>query len=438
MSIQVHIAGKKRKLRSPLRRISAAQVRADQFEGINGEMIRSDHALISMMLPPAVKAFFTDLERELSLLCGGRYQHSDHPMTRWGNQPGSIILGGQRVAVHRPRVRNRTTNEEVIPVTYARYQDPEHFDRGVFQEGIKRVSQKDYAKGLPKIAASFGVSKASVSRSWIKSTEKQLEKLLHRDLSTLKIIACFIDGKRFSKLGVMVALGVGEDGKKHVLGIYQSSTENSAACLKLLEDLEKRGMPTDNLLFIVDGGSGLNKALEEKYQIADPTQRRAYRGRCYFHKWQNLRDVLDEKGREEAAPLFWAIRDARDMTVAKSCSDALEMCLKRHNPSALNSYLEAKDDLLAIHRLQISSALKKFLSTTNPIESLNSLLEEDLRRVKRWRDGKHFQRWLATACLQNEKRMRRIRGHSGLPALVVRVRELCEHHEAVDKDTTAA
>lgn len=438
MSIHVHIANKKHKRRSPLRRISSAQVRSNQIEGIDGKMIDSEHALISMLLPPALKAFFWDLETELNSLCGDRYLHSEHPMTRWGNQPGSIILGGQRIALQRPRVRNRDTKEEVIPVTYARYQDPEHFDRSVFQEGIKRVSQKDYSKGLPKIAASFGVSKASVSRSWIKSTEKQLEKMLHRDLSTLKILACFIDGKRFSKLGVMVALGVGEDGRKHVLGIYQSSTENSTACLKLLEDLENRGLPTEGLLFIVDGGSGLNKALEEKYQIDDPTQRRAYRGRCYFHKWQNLRDVLDEKGQQEAAPLFWAIRDARDMTVAKSCSDALEACLKKHNPSALNSYLEAKDDLLAIHRLQISPSLKKFFSTTNPIESLNSLLEEDLRRVKRWRDGKHFQRWLATACLQNEKRMRRIRGHAGLPALVVRIQELCNHHEAVDKESTAA
>jgi len=439
MSIQVHIANQKGK-RKILKRVSARDVQENRVEGLDGKMIDSEHELISLMLPPAVKAFFSDLERELEKLCGKRYSHSNHPMTRWGNQPGSIILGGQRVALHRPRVRDRASNEEVIPQTYARFQDPGHFDRSVFQEGIKRVSQRDYEKGMKKIAASFGVSKASVSRSWIKSTEKQLKTLLNRDLSGLNIVAVFIDGKRFSKLGVVVALGVGTDGKKHVLGIYQSSTENSAACLQLLEDMENRGLPTEDLLFIVDGGSGLNKALEQKYQIDDPEKRRAYRVRCFIHKWNNLRDVLDEKAVQEAAPLYWAIRDARDMTVAKSCSDALEACLARHNPSALKSYLEAKEDLLAIHRLSIGAHLKKFFSTTNPIESLNSLLEEDLRRVKRWRDGKHFQRWLATACLQNEKRMRRIRGHSGLPALVVRIQELCRHetHEAVDKDSTAA
>ena len=438
MSIQLHIANQKRKPRKPLRRVSAEEIQGNRVEGIDGRMIESEHALISLMLPPSLKAFFSDLEAEVDLLCGGRYRHSNHAMTRWGNQPGSIILGGQRVALQRPRVRNRATNEEIIPRTYARFQDPTLFDAAVFQEGIKRVSQQDYAKGLPKIAASFGVSKASVSRSWIKSTEKQLKTLLHRDLGAYQIVAVFIDGKRFSKLGVVVALGVGADGKKHVLGIYQSSTENSAACLQLLEDLERRGLPLGELLFIVDGGSGLNKALEEKYQIADPEHRRAFRVRCHFHKWQNLRDVLDEKGQKESAPLFWAIRDARDMTMAKTCSDALEACLNRHNPSALKSYLEAKEDLLAIHRLQIGANLKKFFSTTNPIESLNSLLEEDLRRVKRWRDGSHFQRWLATACLQNEKRMRRMRGHSGLPALLVRLQEICKSQETVDKESTAA
>lgn len=53
-------------------------------------------------------------------------------------------------------------------------------------------------------------------------------------------------------------------------------------------------------------------------------------------------DVLDEAGCNEAKPLFWAIRDARDMTAAKSCSDALEATLATHNKSALASFLEAK------------------------------------------------------------------------------------------------
>lgn len=433
---ELHVVKSKGK-RKPLKRVTPEAAFANRWEAPDGEQINSQHELISMLLPPAVKAFYAELEAEVEALCGKRHSRGT-PAHRWATQPGSIQLGNQKVAIEKPRVRNQELNREVPLYTYARFQDPSLFDANVFEQGLKRVSQRDYEKGLPKIAQSFGISKSTVSRRWIKVTEKQVEKLLHRDLKSLDIVAVFIDGKRFARLGVVVALGVGRDGKKHVLGIYQSSTENSAACLALLNDLEKRGLPDRELLFVVDGGSGLSKALNDKYQINDPENRRAYRVRCYVHKWRNISDVLDEKGQAEAASLFWAMRDARDYSSARACSEALESCLKRHNVSALNSYLEAKDDLLAIHRLQIGAQLRSFFSTTNPIESLNSLLEEDLRRVKRWRDSQHFQRWMATACLRNEKRMRRIRGYRGLPALVIRLQELCSTKSAVDNKAAVA
>lgn len=433
---ELHVI-KARGKRKILKPVSLKEIQGGRIEGESGQALDSQHLLISMLLPPAVKAFFEELESEITAICGERHSRGT-PGQRWGHQQGSITLGNQKVSLRRPRVRDGVSRQEIPLATYARFQDPEIFDERVFQEGLKHVSQRDYEKGLPKIAASFGVSKSTVSRSWVNSTKKQVEKLMSRDLGPLGIVAVFIDGKRFSKLGIIVALGVGQDGRKHVLGIYQSSTENSAACLNLLESLEKRGLPERGLLFIVDGGSGLNKALNEKYQVEDPANRRAYRVRCYVHKWRNISDVLDEAGVREAAPLFAAVREARDMGMAKTCSEALEATLKKHNVSALNSYLEAKDDLLAVHRLGVGPQLRKFFSTTNPIESLNSLIEEDTRRVKRWRSSEHFQRWLATACMQNEKRMRRIRGYVGLPALVTRLQGLCGPQQSVDRDSTAA
>ncbi len=276
--------------------------------------------------------------------------------------------------------------------TYEQFQDPNLFDQQVFREGVRRVSQRDYEKGLPKIAASFGMSKSKVSKSWVKSTENQLKKLRTRSLKDLGILAVFVDDKRFSKLGAMIALGVGADGRKHVIGLYQRSTENSSACRELLDDLERRGLPEDELLFVVDGGSGLNQALDEKYQMNNPKQPRAMRVRCYVHKWRNIADVLTPKQSEEASGLFWAIREARDMIQAIECAAALERVLAKSNASALVSFLEAKDDLLALHRLGLSAELRRFFSTTNPIESLNSLLEEDMRRVKRWQDSAYIQR----------------------------------------------
>lgn len=91
----------------------------------------------------------------------------------------------------------------------------------------------------------------------------------NRSLREMDIRAVFINGKRFKTHGVILALGVASNGKKYVLGIYQANSENSESCIELLSDLEKRGLPTSGLLFIVDGGSGLNKALNIKYACHD-------------------------------------------------------------------------------------------------------------------------------------------------------------------------
>jgi transposase-like protein len=413
---------RQRKPRQPLKHARREDIVADKFEGIEGP-IDTQHLLISTLLPPAVKAFITECEREVDRLCGDRYRHGKINQ-RWGTQKGSIIMANQHVAIEKPRVRSKGGGEVQLQ-TYADFQDPRLFEQAVFAEGMKRVSSRDYEKGVIKIASSFGFKKSQVSKRWVKTTAKKIEDLQARDLAAMDIRAVFIDGKRFRRHGVIIALGVASDGRKYVLGIFQADTENSNSCLELLNDLERRGLPSSGLLFIVDGGSGLNKALNDKYAVHDRKRRRAIRIRCHVHKWRNIEKALGETA-HKASGLFWALRDAKDMSEARVISDRLEGVLRDLNLSALESYLEAKDDLLAIHELKLSKNLKRFFSTTNAIESLNSLIDEDMRRVKRWRDSEHFQRWLATYCLASEKRMRRMRGHAGLPGLWVLLRTLTE------------
>jgi transposase-like protein len=345
---------------------------------------------------------------------------------------GSIILGNQRVSIKIPRVRDIKNGVEVLLETYRRFQDPRLLEGAVLEAGLRGTSQRKYQKGVPRIAASFGVSKSSVSRHWKQATQKKLEELQRRSLKDFKILAVLIDGKRFHSQGVVIALGIGQDGIKYVLGIYQCSTENSTACLSLLQDLDRRGLPTEGLLFVVDGGSGLNKALNAKYFVEDKERMVAYRVRCCFHKWNNLKEVLNLRGQEEAKGLFWAIRDAKDLATAKTCCDALEAVLKKHNISALRSFQEAREDLENLHRVTLSPELRRFFSTTNAIESLNSLLEEDLRRVKRWHNSEQFHRWLAASCLSSEEKMRRVQGFPGLEALAISLNNIYLNKNKVD------
>lgn len=415
-----------RKQRKPLKYAKRQDILAEKFEGVDGP-IDTQHLLISTLLPPAVKMFIEKCGQEVDQLCGARYKHGKVNQ-RWGVQNGSIILGNQHIAVEKFRVRGKDGRE--VPLkTYEEFQNPGLFEQAVFNEGIKRVSQRDYEKGISKIANSFGFRKSTISKRWLKATAQKIADLQTRDLRPLDIRAVFIDGKRFKKYGVIVALGVAKEGRKFILGIYQADTENSKSCLELLNNLESRGLPESGLLFIVDGGSGLNKALNEKYAVHDKKQRRAIRIRCHVHKWWNIEKALGDDA-HKASGLFWALRQAKDMAEARAVSDRLESVLRNLNLSALASFLEAKEDLLIIHELKLSSRLKQFFSTTNAIESLNSLIEEDMRRVKRWQDSAHFQRWLATYCLAAEKRMRRIKGHASLPGLWVLLRALTEKFDS--------
>ena len=327
----------KRNKKKPLVHAKIKDIEGDIFEGLEGP-IESNHLLISMLLPPAVKAFMRELEAEVDQVCGQLSKHGGKNL-RWGSQAGSIVLGNQHVALERPRVRGRDGKEVRLDV-YQKFQDPSLFESQVFAEGLKKVSQRDYQKGLQKITSSFGVSKSSVSRKWINVTAKKIEQLQKRSLRELDIRAVFIDGKRFSNYGVIIALGVSSNGKKYVLGIYQASSENNKSCLDLLNDLESRGLPEQGLLFIVDGGSGLNKALNLKYQCDDRSRRRAIRIRCHVHKWRNIEKSLGDAAHKVKGP-FWALRDSKDMAEAKVLSDQLESILRDLNKSALESYLDS-------------------------------------------------------------------------------------------------
>jgi hypothetical protein len=54
---------------------------------------------------------------------------------------------------------------------------------------------------------------------------------------------------------------------------------------------------------------------------------------------------------------------------------------------------------------------------TNCLESVNALVEERCAKVDCWKNSRQRHRWLATALLDIEPRMRKVKGHTYLPAL---------------------
>ncbi len=95
---------------------------------------------------------------------------------------------------------------------------------------------------------------------------------------------------------------------------------------------------------------------------------------------------------------------------AKQMLRELETWLRTKNESAADSLLEAFEELLTLHRLKVPARLRKTLMSTNPIESMVSLVRHSERNIKRTRGGAMLQRWLGAVLLYCEKQFQRVKG----------------------------
>jgi transposase-like protein len=65
-------------------------------------------------------------------------------------------------------------------------------------------------------------------------------------------------------------------------------------------------------------------------------------------------------------------------------------------PGVSKSILEGLDEILTVIRLGLPLELRRSLASTNIIESMNAVIRQVCRNVKRWRDAKMALRWTAS------------------------------------------
>lgn len=328
-----------------------------------------------------------------------------------GSQPGRIQLQDRKVKVKRPRLRHKTEGEVKIPAYEALRQD-----RGLSQHMLgallRGISTREYQEVLPQMAATVGVSKSAISRQAIEASVEQLQQLLERRWDKIEILVIYIDGQRFAEHHVLSAVGVDQEGHKHILGIEAGATENTAAVKALLTGLRDRGLPTDRkYLFVIDGAKALRAAIEEVFGEDQPVQR------CRNHKLENVRKELPKELQQQTRNLMRAAWKVNTAEEGEKRLEQLARFLEQDHESAARSLREGIQEMFTLQRLQIPESLHKCLATTNLIESPHSGVRRRTRNVSRWRDAAMVQRWVASAWLLTEQHFRRIDGHAHLWAL---------------------
>ncbi len=102
---------------------------------------------------------------------------------------------------------------------------------------------------------------------------------------------------------------------------------------------------------------------------------------------------------------------------ARAMLDRLYGELRRLNEDAARSLAEGLDESLTLHCLGLADRLGVSLTTTNGLESVLALVEQRVGKVDRWTTSDQKHRWLATALLEIEPRLRRLRSYRALPQL---------------------
>jgi putative transposase len=384
--------------------------------------------LLAMSVAVGLRVMAEMMEDELSSKVGVKHAKlADRTASRHGRAAGSVVLGGRRVTVTRPRARSSEGGEVALD-TYGAFADDDLLAGVVMERMLAGVATRRHRAANEPVGAAVeadahSTSKSSVSRRFVAKTKAALDALMARDLSELAVAVLMVDGVHFAEHCCVVALAICADGTKVPVGLWLGDTENKTVVTHLLADLVDRGLSADGgLLVVIDGAKALAGGVRRVFGELAVIQR------CTLHKRRNVGDHLPPSERGWVDQRLAKAFNHADVDAGLRGARDLARQLETRWPDAAASLREGLDDMFTVRRLGVSDRLAKTLTSTNPIESMISVGRTTTGNVKRWRERTMVKRWAAAGMLNAQRGFRRIRGCKDMPTLTA---ALARHAETV-------
>jgi transposase-like protein len=369
--------------------------------------------LLSLSVQLGIKALNIMLEDEVISYAGEKGKHNpSRTAYRHGHERTSVVLGGQKIAIQKPRVRSKDGNGELPIETLIQFQAEDALNNAALRRVLHGVSVRNYIHTLDETPeGSHSTSKSSISRRFTKETERLMNEFINRRIDDYYPVI-MMDGVKIGGYMVIVALGISKAGDKKVLGIIEGSTENAKICTDLIQNMIKRGLDaSENRLFVLDGGKGLHKAVKDVFG------ENAYIQRCQIHKRRNVQSYLPESEQRKVKAAMNKAYMEFEYNEAKKKLELLARELEFKYPSAAASLREGLEETLTVHKLKVPGLLRTTLSNTNPIESAIGTALDVIGRVKNWQSGDQILRWASAGFMLAEEKFRAIKGHKQIPFL---------------------
>jgi putative transposase len=189
------------------------------------------------------------------------------------------------------------------------------------------------------------------------ASREKVKQLLERRLGELRLCAVLIDGTAFKDRQMIVALGIGCDGRKTVLGLREGATENATVVGALLSDLLARGLDFSTpRLYVLDGGKALHTAV--RWHAGES----AFIQRCQVHKKRNVADHLPEEHKADVRRKLQNAYSLANYEDAKRALERLHHELMHLNPECGSQPGGRTRRDPTVHKLRVPDQLRRTLS----------------------------------------------------------------------------
>ncbi len=280
-----------------------------------------------------------------------------------------------RMKLDTPRDRNGTFEPLLIPKYERRLAG---FDEKILAMYAKGMSTRDIQE-LVKTLYDVDLSPTLIS-SLTDAVDEEVTAWRSRPLEALCPIAYF-DGivvhvrgtsGRVSQHTIYVALGVNLDGKKELLGLWLAESEGAKFWLQVLTDLKNRGL-NDILVACVDGLAGFPEAIRAAYPQTKVQL-------CVVHLVRAALRYVSTEDSQAVARDLKKIYQAATLIEAEQALDAFAQVWQEKYPTIVKMWRTKWTDIITL--FDFPMPIRKAISTTNAIESVNSVIRKFTRNRK--------------------------------------------------------
>jgi len=284
--------------------------------------------------------------------------------SRNGDYTKTLKTNLGEITVNVPRDRNGEFDPKVVPKHESRLSDEIAeviiglYSRGMSTTDIQEQIEQIYGVRVDSTSVSIITNSMMESiKEWQNRPLEEVYFVVWMDGISIKIRH---NGKVVNKT-VYLVIGLTQEGKKQVLGMWISETESASFWMTVLTDLKARGVK-DILIASTDNLSGFTEAIKGVFPLAD-TQL------CIVHQVRNsLRYVVWKDKKEFAADM----KEIYHAATLQAAEQALENFEKKWNHKYTYAVRSWRNNWVKLTQFfDYPLEIRKIVYTTNVIESLN-------------------------------------------------------------------